>query len=310
VDDVKAMVTPGIVDAHIHMYAPEAASQPAAWGRAHGEPGWVECVAPEGRRSIQGWADPDQLVADMDEAGILACVMLGWYWECQETCDLQNGWYLDWIRRYPGRLMGFAAVQPAAGPSAVDALERALDGGLCGVGEVLPQAQGFMLSDPEWRRIVEIASARRAPITLHATDPGSGPAAGPPTPLGDYLRLAREYPQANFILAHWGGGLAFRGRPEGEELPPNLYFDTAASPLLYSSSVLLQALERVGPSRILYGSDYPLLTYPKDSRKPGFTRFLGELGGLGVPKADLEQVLGGNITRLLTPGLAPAQDHV
>jgi predicted TIM-barrel fold metal-dependent hydrolase len=246
----------------------------------------------------------------MDEAGISACVMLGWYWERQETCDLQNGWYLDWIRKYPGRLMGFAAVQPAAGPAAADALGRALDAGLCGVGELLPQAQGFKLADPAWRRIVEIASSRHAPITLHATDPASGPAAGPPTPLGDYLRLAREFPGANFILAHWGGGLAFRGPPEGKELPPNLYFDTAASPLLYESDVFPKAVERVGPSRIIYGSDYPLLTYPRDSRKPGFTRFLGELGGHGVPRADLEQVLGGNIRRLLAPGVAPARKHV
>ena len=113
----------GAIDAHVHIYPPEVAENPAAWGAARGEPAWTECVAPRVRRSIQGWADPETAIADMDEAGVAACVMLGWYWERQETCDLQNGWHAHWIRRHPGRLLGFATVQPSAGQRAIDALE-------------------------------------------------------------------------------------------------------------------------------------------------------------------------------------------
>ena len=304
------MAETGIVDAHIHMYAAEAAASPAAWGRARGEPGWTQCVAPEGRRSIQGWADPDTLIADMDRAGVETCVLLGWYWERQETCDLQNGWYLEWIRRHPGRLVGFAAVQPAGGRRSLEALERALDSGLRGVGELLPEAQGFSLDDPAWRRVLELAIARRIPVTLHATDPQSRPAAGPRTPLDGYVRLAREHPDATLILAHWGGGLAFNGAPDGGPLPPNLYFDTAASPLLYDSSVFQKAVALVGAGRILYGSDYPLLLHPRVSRKPEFARFLGEIAGAGLGPGDRAQILGSNIRRLLSADLAPTQKRV
>ena len=304
------MSATGTVDAHVHLYAAEVAADPAAWGRAHGEPGWVQCIAPEGRRSIQGWSDPDTLIADMDCAGVDAAVMLGWYWERQENCDLQNGWYLDWIRRHPGRLAGFAAVQPAGGRRSLEALERALDSGLCGVGEILPQAQGFGLEDPWWRRVVEMAIVRRVPITLHATDPSSGPAAGPRTPLDGYVRLAREYPEATIILAHWGGGLAFRGAPGGEPLPQNLYFDTAASPLLHDSGVFRRAADLVGAARIIYGSDYPLLLHPRESRKPGFGRFLAEIAAAGLDPGERSQILGANIRRLLPAGLAPAQKRV
>src|ERR1700678_1056831 len=111
------------------------------------------------------------MIADMDEAGIDSCVMLGWYWERQETCDLQNRWHGEWIKRHPGRLLGFAAVQPAQGRRAIEALERALASGLCGVGEILPAAQGFSIEDPWWGKVVETAIARGAPIPLHATDP-------------------------------------------------------------------------------------------------------------------------------------------
>ena len=292
----------GIVDAHIHLYPAEVAADPAAWGRAQGEPGWTRCVVPAGGRSIQGWADPGALIADMDEAGVGACVVQGWYWERQETCDLQNGWHAQWIRSHPGRLLGFAAVQPAAGAKALDALERALDSGLCGVGEILPQAQGFDLGGPWWRRVVATAIRRGVPITLHATDPEAGPKAGPPTPLDAYLRLAREYPEAKLILAHWGGGLALREPPPRDELPPNLYFDTAASPLLYDPGVFRRAVDRVGAGRILYGSDYPLLLYPRQVRRPGFRRFLDEISGAGLKADEREAILGSNVRRLLPPG--------
>jgi predicted TIM-barrel fold metal-dependent hydrolase len=304
------MAESGIVDVHIHMYGAEVIAAPAAWGRAHGEPGWTQCVAPVGRRSIQGWADPDTLIAHMDGAGVDACVMLGWYWERQETCDLQNGWYRDLARRHPTRLIGFAAVQPAAGRRALEALERALDEGLCGIGEILPQAQGFTLENPWWRRVVELSIARRIPVTLHATDPQSGAAAGPKTPLGAYVRLAREYPEATLILAHWGGGLAFDPGPEGGALPANLYFDTAASPLLYDPGVFRRAVGRVGASRILYGSDYPLLLHPRTDRVPGFQRFLGEIEGAGLDAGERAQILGSNARRLLSLGLAHARKRV
>jgi len=294
----------GIVDAHIHLYPAEVAADPAAWGRARGERGWTQCVAPAGRRSIQGWADPDALIADMDEAGVGACVMQGWYWERQETCDLQNGWHAQWQRRHPGRLIGFAAVQPAEGQKSIDGLERALDSGLCGVGEILPRAQGFDLDSPWWRRVVAAAVRRRVPITLHATDPQAGPRAGPETPLDAYLRLARDYPEATFILAHWGGGLAIREPPPSAELPRNVYFDTAASPLLYDPGVFRRAVDRVGAGRIVYGSDYPLILYPKQSRRPGFRRFLDEIAGAGLGGDERAALLGSNIRRLLPPGVA------
>jgi predicted TIM-barrel fold metal-dependent hydrolase len=300
----------GIVDAHVHVYPAEVAAGPAAWGHAHSEDAWARCVAPAGRRSIQGWADPDEIVGHMDEAGVDACVMLGWYWERQETCDLQNGWHAQWIRRHPKRLLAFAAAQPAAGPRSLEALERALDSGLCGIGEILPQAQGFSLEDSTWRSVVELAIRRRLPINLHTTDPGKGPAAGPRTPLDAYVRLAREYPEATLILAHWGGGLAFRGSAGDEPLPPNLYFDTAASPLLYDPGVFRQAVDRVGAGHIVYGSDYPLMLYPREARKPGFTRFLGEIAAAGLTPAERSEILGSNISRLLSPGLAPASKHV
>jgi hypothetical protein len=104
--------------------------------------------------------------------------------------------------------------------------------------------------------------------------------------------------------------MAFNGAPGGGPLPPNLYFDTAASPLLYDCGVFRRAVGLVGAGRILYGSDYPLLLYPRLSRAPDFGRFLDEIAGAGLGGDERARILGSNIRRLLSAGLAPAIKRV
>jgi hypothetical protein len=118
--------------------------------------------------------------------------------------------------------------------------------------------------------------------------------------------MAGEFPGVNFILAHWGGGLAFRELAEFGALPPNLYFDTAASPLLYDIGVFKSALAKVGPSRILYGSDYPLILYPRTARIASFEPFLDEIAAAGLRAPERDAIMASNILRLLPAGVAQA----
>ena len=293
-----------IIDCHIHMYPLEVFANPIAWGVARGEPWWTESVAPAKRATIQGWADIPRLIADMDRAGIERCVMLGWYWEQQSTCNEQNGWFIEWVRERPDRLSAFAAVQPAAGQEALDALQRALDVGLCGIGEILPQAQGFMFDDPYWERVVGIAIERNLPINLHVTDPLTvNEAVTMPTPLPSYLRLAQRFQDAKFIFAHWGGGIPFYElNPRVRPYLKNVWYDTAASPLLYDARVFRQVIDLIGADRILFGSDYPLLLYPRKIREPTFDRFLEEIAGAGLTAEEKEKILGANFHRLVERG--------
>jgi predicted TIM-barrel fold metal-dependent hydrolase len=295
-----------IIDCHIHMYPPEVFANPIAWGRARREMWWTESVAPAKRATIQGWADIPRLLTDMDRAGIERCVMLGWYWENQSTCDEQNGWFIDWVREHPDRLSAFATVQPRAGQLAIDALQRALDSGLCGIGEILPQAQGFPFDDPYWQKVVGIAVERNLPVNLHVTDPLTiSDAVTKPTPLPDYLRLAQRFPTAKFIFAHWGGGIPFYElNPRVRAYLKNVFYDTAASPLLYDASIFRQVVGLVGADRILFGSDYPLLLYPRKEREPAFDRFLGEIAAAGLNADEKEKILGANFRRLI-PSLSP-----
>ena len=292
---------PRIADCHVHLYPPEVAADPRRWGTAHGETWWTACVDPPGRRTLQGWADVSQLLRDMDRASIEKVVLLGWYWEQQATCELQNGWYIDWTRTHPDRFLAFATVQPNSGTRGLDDVRRALDAGLCGVGELLPQAQGFTFEDENWARLVELTTERGVPIHLHVTSPVATGTTNKTTPLVDFVRLVRRFPAATFILAHWGGGLPFffEFQPALRAWFENVYFDTSASSLIFQKNVFRRVIDLVGADRVLFGTDYPLLCYPRESRTPDFARALADAATAGLTEHELALVLGGNLLRLL-----------
>jgi predicted TIM-barrel fold metal-dependent hydrolase len=272
-----------VIDAHVHLYPPEAGIEPVAWAARHGEAHWAVLCTRQRKngRPVQGFASVDHLLRDMDAAGVAKAVLLGWYWENHATCVGQNRFYADCVRAHPDRLLAFATVQPAAGPMAVGEASRALDDGLIGFGELSPHSQHFAIDDPTWHSILTLAAERQVPVNLHVTDPASRPYPGRvETPLQDFLRLAREFPATQFILAHWGGGLAWS--EEAAELS-NVWFDTAASPLLYRAEVWGKA----NSPRVIFGSDYPLILYPQTELVPGFGGVLDEARKAGASDAVL-----------------------
>jgi hypothetical protein len=151
-----------------------------------------------------------------------------------------------------------------------------------------PHSQQVATDDPVLRQILALAGELKLPVNLHVTDPASRKFPGRvDTPLADFVRLAGEFPGTTFILAHWGGGLAWS--PEAAALP-NVWFDTAASPLLYGADVWTKAKTE----RVLFGSDYPLVLYPRTEVAPGFGGLLDEARQAGASAV----MLGGNAARL------------
>jgi predicted TIM-barrel fold metal-dependent hydrolase len=125
---------------------------------------------------------------------------------------------------------------------------------------------------------LDLAAEWEWPVNLHAADPAGRPYPGRvPTPLEDFLELAMRFPRVRFILAHWGGLLPLR-RP-GAALPPNLYYDTAASPLEHPREIWGEMLAAVGADRVIFGSDFPLNLYPRLDAEPNLARFAAEARG-------------------------------
>ena len=280
-----------VIDAHVHLYPSEANRDPVKWATARRETHWAELCTRRRKdgRPVQGFPSMSELLRDMNAAGIRQAVLLGWYWENHATCVEHNKFYAACLKAYPTRFAAFATVHPAAGESALDEVRRAADAGFSGLGELSPHSQHVPLQDPFWRKILTLAGELKLPVNLHVTDPRSKPYPGRvETPLADFVALAREFPWTRFILAHWGGGLAFD--TENVALP-NVYYDSAASPLLYGSDVWAKA----PPGRVLFGSDYPLVLYPKTGTAPEFLSLVQEAQQAGADEA----LLGGNAAGLL-----------
>ena len=100
----------------------------------------------------------------------------------------------------------------------------------------------------------------------------------------------RSFPATPIICAHFGGGLPFYAlMPEIEKTLANVYFDTAASPLLYSSQVFKVCVDLVGAERILLASDFPLITP---------ARLIRQIHKTNMTETQRSLILGGNASRL------------
>jgi predicted TIM-barrel fold metal-dependent hydrolase len=288
------------IDAHVHYTPPSLAENLNRLAEA--EPYWGLLLAPASAgHTVQGWATPERMIEDMDRAGLDRVVLQGEYRLKHESCVARNNQSLEILRRWPDRVMAFACIQPRAGQAALDELKRCLDGGMRGVGELNPYAQGHAMDDVGFLRLVEACAQDDVLLNLHVSEavghyyPGKSA-----TPLLDYYHLACQYPELRLILAHWGGGLMFYEiMPEVRRVLKNVWYDTAASPLLYPTAAVFNvALQCIDHRKILYGSDYPLLICPRKQREPDFRPFLTEIDSLGLAPDVSEDILGNNAAQL------------
>ncbi|MDY6908038.1 MAG: amidohydrolase family protein [Chloroflexota bacterium] len=235
----------------------------------------------------------DELVAAMDEEGIDVSVALNIGWVRHELCCETNDYIMEAVSRYPGRLVGFCAVQPCAGGAAVAEVERCARGGLRGIGEMRPDVQGFDIGDEATMRpIVEAALSHGMPLLTHASEPVGHEYSGKGTVTPDVLyRFICRFPGCPIVCAHWGGGLPFYAlMPEVAEALEAVYFDTAATPFLYRPQIFRHVCELVGADKVLLGTDYPLM-------RQG--RVIAQLRSLGLGPDIEEAILGANAERLL-----------
>jgi predicted TIM-barrel fold metal-dependent hydrolase len=69
----------------------------------------------------------------------------------------------------------------------------------------------------------------------------------------------------------------FTNNPKIRTELKNVYYDLAACPLLYDSSLYRNLIDVVGYKKILWGTDYPLRIYPKIQSTPDFSTFRKEI---------------------------------
>jgi predicted TIM-barrel fold metal-dependent hydrolase len=207
-------------------------------------------------------ATAEMLIASMDRAGIDASVVFGFSWADDGLLRTNNDYVLDAMSRHPDRLIGFACINPLDGGAATREIERCAARGIRGLGELMPDGQGYALDDIDLLTpIVQAARHHRLILLTHTSEPlgHTYPGKGHTTP-DQIVRFAQHFPDVKLVCAHWGGGLPFYElMPELMLVLRNVYYDTAAGHYLYRDKILDLAMGLM-PHKILWATDFPLIT--------------------------------------------------
>ncbi len=238
-------------------------------------------------------AGAEELIASMDEAGVDASVICGFSWSDVPLCARHNDYLLESAERYPRRLIPFISLPVTQTDWSMETLTRAVKVGAKGVGEIAFYHRKMTSRDlVTLKPLLTLMEEKRVPLLLHTNEtvghdyPGKGK-----TPPERFYELICLFPRLTVLLAHWGGGLLFYElMPEVAKTMANVYYDTAASPFLFSKNIHAVACRVVGADRILFGSDFPLLS-PQ--------RYFRELRESGLSEDDQKKILGLNLARLL-----------
>lgn len=278
-----------IIDFHTHITAPEIIARRDEYLVRDA---WFRDLYADPRARLSSAED---LLAAMDQAGVDHSVVFGFGWRDMDLCRRDNDYVMEAVARYPDRLMGFGIVNPGSGTEAVREIERCAAGGLLGVGELMPDGQGYRLDDEKaMAPIVEVAIANGLLLLTHCSEPVGRlyPGKGTVTP-DEVIRFARLFPQATLVCAHWGGGTIFYElMPEIRRIMCNVFYDTAASLYVYRDDIFSLAA-RWAPGKVLFATDYPLIS-PQ--------RFISRLAEARMPTATRRRMLGGNAWRVLRLG--------
>ncbi|MCD6519835.1 MAG: amidohydrolase family protein [Anaerolineae bacterium] len=277
-----------VIDFHTHIFAPEVIAQRERYCQRDS---WFQLLYGKPKARM---ATVEKLIASMDEAGVAGSVVFGFAFADMGLCREGNAYVLEAAARYPGRLFPFAAVNPACPKEALREARACLEKGAQGIGELMPDGQGFTLTSFEMLDpLMELARAYEVPVMIHVNEQVGHYYAGKGKfgPREAYL-LALHYPENTLVFPHWGGGLPFYElMPEVQAALQRVYYDTAATHYLYRDAIFEQVASWT--KRILWGTDYPLISQKRSLRRVRALRLAPEV---------LERVLGGNALAILARG--------
>lgn len=190
---------------------------------------------------------------------------------------------MELIARHPDRFSAFCYLNPAHDPAfSLAELDRCLAGGCTGIKLWI----SVHADDPRLDPILERAAALRLPVLHHAWYKATEFAYNESTP-AEIAILARKHPTVPIVMAHLGG-VGHRGVIDIEECP-NVVVDTSgAQP---HAGLVEFAIDRLGPDRVVFGSDWPIRDFAVQRAK---------VDGARIAPEARKAILGGTMDRLLS----------
>lgn len=259
-----------IIDAHAHIY-PEKIAQKAT--DTIGVFYDIKMEMPAGTA--------DRLIEDGKRAGISRYVVHSVATTAHQVRSIN-----EFIKRemdaYP-EFIGFMTLhQDLTEEEVVKEVEWAIENGFKGI-KLHPDFQKFNIDDESVHKFYRAAGSK-LPILLHMGDDRyeySRPER--------LVRVAKKFPETNFIAAHFGGYRCWDQAVLYKGLK-NVYFDTCSSLPFISAEKAKELIDTFGADRFFFATDFPMWDA------------VGELERFNqIPLSDdeREMIFSGNIKRLL-----------
>jgi uncharacterized protein len=209
--------------------------------------------------------DAPQLLAKMSESGVGTSLCMGFAWMQDDDCSRENEYILRVAKENKGRIIPFASV-PLECNNPEEYVKNLSSMGFAGIGEIAFYTQGFGAKEEKY--LIEIFQAccdANICAVIHLNEPVGHTYAGKyHTDFSRLISIITEFPTLRLMLSHWGGGLfVYELMPEISKALASVWYDTAASPFLYSNKIYSTVCSIAGSKRIILGSDYPLMSIKK-----------------------------------------------
>lgn len=259
-----------IIDAHAHIY-PEKIAQKAT--DTIGVFYDIKMEMPAGTA--------ERLIEDGKRAGISRYVVHSVATTAHQVRSI-NKFIKREMDAYP-EFIGFMTLhQDLTEEEVVKEVEWAIANGFKGI-KLHPDFQKFNIDDESVHKFYRAAGSK-LPILLHMGDDRyeySRPER--------LVRVAKKFPETNFIAAHFGGYRCWDQAVLYKGLK-NVYFDTCSSLPFISAEKAKELIDMFGADRFFFATDFPMWDA------------VGELERFNkIPLSDIERemIFSGNIKRLL-----------
>jgi predicted TIM-barrel fold metal-dependent hydrolase len=190
-----------------------------------------------------------------------------------------NGFLASQLRSYPDRLCAFYHVVPSFDDE--DDLEDAITSGFCGF-KFSPLVDRIGFSDPGVQSACRLANERGFPVYTHVVANGDAS-------LDAFEPLPRRFPKVPFILGHMGFAGTDQSAIQMAYRYENLFLETSVG----SVAAIREAVRRLGPGKVIFGSEGPVHHPLVELRK---------IEVLGLPGSSMDLICAGNINSLMNNG--------
>ena len=240
------------IDVHVHLEAPKGSSAAdAAASKYFGDSG----AERDGASLVEYY-----------RSRRMACVVFTVDERLTGRPQVSNDAVVELAMVHPDVVIPFASIDPTRGPDAVHEAKRLVADGIVRGLKLHPPLQQFSPDDRIAYPLYEVFAEARLPVLFHTGHSGIG--TGMPGGGGVRLKygnpmlvddVAVDFPEMPIILAH----PSFPWQEEAISVclhKPTVYIDLSGWSPKYFSPTLVQYANTLLKHKVLFGTDYPLIT--------------------------------------------------